>query len=419
LIGDAVSEVGPQHADVGEAIKRFANRDFLGARQFLESAKRKDPALPPTDLTLAKMYFAANNPAAARASLEKTAMENPADPEPYVLIAELATRERRSIEADALYNQGLQLAEKFTENPRRKRNLQIRSLTGRALVAHERRNWPAAVEDLRSLIKLDPENGMAHYRLGVALFMQKKYKEGYTEFQEAKKWDKNKQFPAPEVAAALMYDQLDMPTEAQKAFDQAMRTSGNDAKSLTAYGQWLIKTGSVQKAEQVLAEARKTNPDDLNLLILSGVAARMNNKMKPAEDFFVQAWGMSPANIEVINQLALLLIEQPEQAKRERALQFAGISSTLSSQNADAQMTLAWVFYQLERVGDAEVSLRNALQLGNLSPDSRFLIAKILVDQRKEDQAKQVLQDALGTEYQGIFINRQAAQALFDTLSKS
>jgi tetratricopeptide (TPR) repeat protein len=313
----------------------------------------------------------------------------------------------------------LELVESFSENPRRKRNLEIRALTGRALVAHERRHWPAAVKDLQTLLKLDPENGMAHYRLGVAQFMQKKYKEGYTEFQEAKKWDKNKQFPAPEVAAALMYDQLDMPAEAQKAFDQAMRTSGSDAKSLTAYGQWLIKNGSVQKAEQVLAEARKTNPDDLNLLILSGVAARMNNKMKPAEDFFVQAWGMSPANIEVINQLALLLIEQPEQAKRERALQFAGISSTLSNQNADAQMTLAWVFYQLERIGDAEVSLRNALQLGNLSPDSRYLIAKILVDQRKEDQAKQVLQEALESEYNGIFINRQAAQALFETLSKS
>jgi cytochrome c-type biogenesis protein CcmH/NrfG len=128
---------------------------------------------------------------------------------------------------------------------------------------------------------------------------------------------------------------------------------------------------------------------------------------------------MSPANIEVINQLALLLIEQSDQAKQERALQFAGISSTLASQNADAQMTLAWVFYQLKRVGDAEASLRNALQLGNLSPDSRFLIAKILIDQKRDDQAKQVLQEALDSEYQGIFVNRQAAQALLETLNKS
>src|SRR5687768_5531956 len=75
LIGDAVSEIGNRYTEVDEAIKRFANRDFLGARQFLEEARRKDPKLPPTDLILAKMYFLANNAAAGRASLEKTATD--------------------------------------------------------------------------------------------------------------------------------------------------------------------------------------------------------------------------------------------------------------------------------------------------------------------------------------------------------
>lgn len=419
LIGDAVSEVGSRYADVDEAIKRFANRDFLGARQFLESAKRKDPTLPPSDLTLAKMYFAANNGQAGRAALEKTAMENPGDPEAYLLLADAAAREGRMIEADALYDKGLALTEKFTENPRRKRNFEIRGRTGRAFVSQQRKKWDAVVEDMQALLKTDPENAMGHYRLGAALFMQKKYREGYAEFQEAKKFDKNKALPNPAVAAALMYDQLKMNAEAQKAFEQAVKTDGTDASSMTAYAQWLIKTGSLQRAEEVLDQARKANPDSLNLLILSGVAARMNNRMKPAEDYFVQAWGISPANVEVLNQLALLLIDQQDQAKRERAMQFARISSTLSSQSADAQMTLAWVYYQLGLIGDADAALQRAVQLGNLSPDSRFLIAKILVDQKKADQAKPVLQAAVDEEYQGIFINRQAAQALLETLGRS
>src|SRR5262245_65076962 len=62
LIGDSVSEMGTKYADVDEAIKRFMNRDVLAARQFLESAKKKDPNLPPVDLILAKMYFLTNNP---------------------------------------------------------------------------------------------------------------------------------------------------------------------------------------------------------------------------------------------------------------------------------------------------------------------------------------------------------------------
>jgi Tfp pilus assembly protein PilF len=417
LIGDAVSEVGTRYSEVDEAIKRFANRDFLGARQFLESAKRKDPALPPTDLTLAKMYFFANNAAAGRASLEKTAMDNPGDPEAYLILADQAIGQGRIIEAESLYDKGLELTEKFSENPRRKRNFEIRARTGRGLVAERRRNWPEAAADLQALLKIDPDNAVGHYRLGVALFMQKKYKEGYDEFVNARKLDKNKAIPDPYAAAALMYDQLGMQSEAQQAFDRAYGANKTDANTVTQYGQWLIKTGNIQRAEQVLGEGLKANPDSLNLLILSGVAARMNKKMKPAEDYFVKAWGLSPANVEVTNQLALLLIDQPDQPKRERAVQFAEISARLNNQSADALVTLAWVYYQTGRVGEADAALRNAQQLGNISPDSSYLFAKIFVDQKRPEPAKLLLQDALDEKNQGIFINRQEAQALLETLN--
>ena len=82
--------------------------------------------------------------------------------------------------------------------------------------------------------------------------------------------------------------------------------------------------------------------------------------MKPAEDYFVEAHGIAPGNSEVINQLALLLIEQSDQAKRDRALQFASISAQLNSQNADAQITAAWVLYQLARTADAETTCATA-----------------------------------------------------------
>jgi Tfp pilus assembly protein PilF len=364
------------------------------------------------------MYFlATQNAAAGRASLEKTAMDHPGDPEAYLILADQAMRERRVIEAESLYEKGLQLTEKFTENARRKRNMEIRARTGRALVAEQRRNWPAAVADLQALLKIDPDNAVAHYRMGVSLFMQKKYKEGYDEFVNARKLDKNKAIPDPYAAAALMYDQLGMQNEAQTAFTRAYNANKADANTVTQYGQWLVKTGKVQQAEQVLSEGLKANPDSLSLLILSGVAARMNKKMKPAEDYFVKAWGISPANVDVTNQLALLLIDQPDQAKRDRAVQFAEISARLNNQSADALMTLAWVYYQLGRVGEANAALQNAQQMGNISPDSSYLFAKMLVDQKRADPAKLLLRDALDEKYQGIFINRQEAQALLETLN--
>ena len=414
LIGDPVSEIGNRYGDIDEAIKRFMNRDVLAARQFLDAAKKKDPNLPPVDLLLAKMYYLAGNANAGRISLEKTAMDNPDDPEAYLILADQAMQQGRTIEADALYDKGLAMAGKFNGNAKRKRNFEIRARSGSAGVNQRRKDWDAAVADLKALLQADPENGAGHYRLGQCLFMQKQFKPGLEEFTAAKKADKN--LPDPYVAAALMFDQLKMNAETQQAFDKAYAASKTDPATLTAYAQWLIKTGAVDKAETILADARKANPGNLNLLILSGVAARMQKKMKPAEDYFVEALGIAPANADVINQLALLLIEQNDQAKRDRALQFASMSAQLNNQSADAQITLAWVLYQLGRQADAEQALRNGLQLGNLSPDSSYLVAKVLAEQNRGDTAKQILTQALDSDTPGIFVYRKDAQALLGSI---
>lgn len=400
--------------EIDEAIKRFMNRDVLAARQFLEAAKKKDANLPPVDLLLAKLYFLGGNAQAGRISLEKTAIENPGEPEPYLILADQAMQQGRTIEADALYNQGLVLAAKFNGNAKRKRNFEIRGHSGRAGVAQRRKDWEAAIADLKALLQTDPDNAAAHYRLGQCLFMQNQFRPGLEEFQAAKKADKN--LPDPFVASALMFDQLKKTSETQQAFERAYAASKTDPATLTAYSQWLIKTGAVEKAEAMLADARKANPSNLNLLILSGVAARMMKKMKPAEDYFVEALGIAPANGDVINQLALLLVEQGDQAKRDRAVQFATMSAQLNNQSADAQITLAYVLYLLGRQADAEQALRNGLQLGNLSPDSSYLVAKILHEQNRADTAKQILTSALENDTPGIFVYRNEAQALKDSI---
>lgn len=423
LIGDAVSETGSKYSDIDKAIQFFSNRDVPNARLLLEAAKRKDPSLPPTDLTLAKMYILSGNAVAGRASLEKTTLEVPGDPEPHLILADQAIQQGRFIEAEALYDKAITITEKFTENPKRKRNFQIRARAGRANVYERRKDWTAATTDLQELLKVDPDNAAAHYRLGRALFMQKKFREGYDEFAAARKLDKN--LPNPDVSAALMYDQLaqqepqdkkqEFQDKAKQFFERAVSANKTDANTLTAYGQWLIKNGSLEKAESVLAEARKANPDALNLLILSGVAARMNKKPKEAEDHFLEALRISPANGDALNQLSLLLIEQADPPKRQRALEFAGISSRLNNQSADAQVTFAWVLFQSGRTAEAEQALRQGFELGNLSPDSRFLVAKMLAD-RNRTAAEQILREALEAETAGIFVYRQEAKALLDSL---
>lgn len=410
LIGDAVTDPGTKYADVDEAIKRFNNRDPLGAQQFLEAALRKNPNLPPVDLLLAKMYILSGDTASALASLEKTATDNPTDPEPYLILGDQAISAGQTIQAEALYAKSLELIDAFKGNEKRKRSFVIRGRTGNSLVAERRKDWDTAVTDLQALIKVDPDNAAAHYRLGRALFMQKKFAEGNAEFAKASQLDKN--LPSANVAAALLYEQLGMRSEAKTAFENAVKANREDVKTLNAYAQWLLATGDVTRAEQALSAARRAAPEDLDTLVLSGVAARMAKKMKPAEDYFVAALRLSPSNAAVINQLALLLVEQPDEDKRQRAMEFARINAMLQPNSAEANITLAWVLYQVGNTRDAEVALRKGLAARNMSPDSNYLVAKILADQNRPDVAKQFLTAALENPAGGLSVLRAEAEAL-------
>ena len=89
------------------------------------------------------------------------------------------------------------------------------------MVSEQRRNWGSAEADLTALLKVDPDNAMANYRLGRALFMQKKFKEGLAEFTKAATLDKK--LPNPHISAAVALQQLDMDNEAKAAFEDAVR----------------------------------------------------------------------------------------------------------------------------------------------------------------------------------------------------
>jgi len=414
LIGDSVSDVGPKYSDVDEAIKRFGNRDVLGARQFLESAKRKFPNLPPVELMMAKMHFVSGNPAAAQAALEQTVLDNPTDPEPYILLGDQAIAQGRTVEAEALYEKGLQLIGQFQGNAKRKHNMIIKARNGHALVAERRRKWEPAVADLQVLLQEDPDNATAHFRLGRALFMLKKQKEGYDELVKAQKLDDK--LPHPMVSAALLYDQLGQDDEAAKSFQNAVRADRANLKTLVSYAQWLIQSGDPANAEKVLAEARKVDPESVDVLSLSGVAARMSKKMKPAEDYFVDALRLAPSNSGVINQLALLLIDQPDEDKRKRALDFAQINATLRPESSEANITLSWVLYKLGRTHDANEVFKKGVQMGGLTADSSYLVAQMLVDQGQKEVAKQILERALDNSEGTLFIMRSEAEQLKGTL---
>ena len=419
LIGDSVSAPdSPRYSDVNEAIKRFGNRDILSAQQFLETAKRKDPKLPPVTVMLAKMYALTGQSKAVRPALEMSINDAADDPEPYLLLAEGTLQARQYIEADALFDKSVRLIEKYNQNPKRKRSLTIRAYRGRAAISERRKKWQAAADDLQVWLTQDPDDPIAHTQMGQALCMLDKVEEGRKEFVKARELDPKRAHPY--VMSAQMFERRGQQANALKDYERAYAEGRTDETTLVTYSQALIRAGDLQKASQVLKAAREAAPESLNVWILSGVAARMSGSAKgleAAEQAFIKALSLAPGNRDVYSQLAQILAGQDDKDKRRRALQFAATNAKVYPNNVDAKVTLAWAYFQNGRTREANAALRNSLQAGGagLGADARVLVAKMFIASGQEENAKRLLTSALA-ENEGIFVMRAEAEKLLASL---
>ena len=415
LIGDSVSEPNSdRYSDVTEAIKRFKNRDQIGARTFLERAVTKDPKLPPLGVMIAKMQLLAGNSNAVRPALERAVQEDSADdPEPFLLLAEQALAGGRTIEADALFDKAVALIDSFDANAKRKRRFVIRAHRGRAVVAERRQKWEQAEADLRKWLEEEPDNVTARTRLGQALFMLEDDQAGYKEFLAAKRADDS--LPNAFVSAATMYDRLGKTALAMRSFERAFESDADDETTLVAYAQALLKARDNEKAETVLQRARSVAPELSNVWLLSGVNARITGDDASARQYLQRAQNLAPSNRDVLNQLAQVLIDSEESADQQLAVQMAQMNAQLYPNNPDINITLAWVSFQTGQLAQANTALRKAIQGGSLTPDGSFLFAKMLVARNDKDNARALLESAM-KDYQGLFVQRAEAEALLSTL---
>ena len=204
LVGSAVSD-DSMDKEINNAIARFRDRDIDGCRAILERAKSNNPKLPPPGVMMATLWLAVNQLPQAREELENAAVKSPADPESFLKLGDLAFGEGRITDSAVLFDKASVLTAAFTENPKRKRDFDIRCEAGTAAVAERRRQWDVAQKNLAKWIELDPDNAGSRLRMGNVLFQLGKETEALEQFREAKKIDKNA--PLPELAMAQRNDE--------------------------------------------------------------------------------------------------------------------------------------------------------------------------------------------------------------------
>ncbi|MCA9257556.1 MAG: tetratricopeptide repeat protein [Planctomycetales bacterium] len=414
LVGSAVSLSNRTYPEIEDAIKRFRNNDAKGAREYLELAKQKYPKLPPTDVTMAKLFFAARNTAAAHQFLEKAAVDFPADPEAYLLVADRAFAENRTIEADALFEKAAEIVSKFDDNQKRRQNFDIRVLAGKSAVLERRRQWEEAIDLLRQWVDIDPDSPTAHQRLGVTLFRTGKAAEAFEEFKAARKVDPKTAHPY--VLLGQLFTQEGNVDKARTAYQQAYKEDKDDDSTARAYAEWLLRQNDLDAAQKVASAMRQKSPDNVTALLLDGVISRMQGNVAAAEEAFMKVLSLEPSNVLATDFLALILADSDKVADQEKALSYAQINAQRFPNQTKASVTLAWVLYRLNRPADGGQVLQRALKMGAPNADAGYLIARILLQQNQKDEARKILDSVLQQIGDGMMIYRNDAEKLLAEL---
>lgn len=394
LVGKYV-DVGPKHNDVNQAITRFQAGATKDALDLLKSASKKDKDLPPGQIMFAQLCMAANLPDAMRQALQQAAAEAPTDPDAYIYLAEIALREREVAEAEALYDKAVSLTKSFSGNAKRKADFQNRIYNGLATISESREKWEPAATYLNLWLRSDQDNPQTLQRLGRAQFLTKKYNEALASYKKAKELDKDGKLLSAEVAMGRLYEQAGDRQNATKFMTDAAKNGANDLNTQLAVGEWALETNQLELAKQRADAALAIDPKDFRAKILRGYVARLEKDYRAAKQQFESAHLQDPLNFACLNQLALTLIELPDQAEKGRALQYAQANTQLHPKEADAFSTLGWVSHRLGNNAAAMNVLNQVAKAGGLSADGAYYVAKIYTELDNPAQAQKFVQLAM------------------------
>ncbi len=424
LLKNSIQQIGPKHREVDNAIEAFKKGQFLECRNKLQAARKQDPQLPPDGILMSQLLYAANQAGLARAELERVVNEEPTDPEPYLLFAEIAFQQRRFSDSSLSFNKAARLTNDFTGNDFRKRNMVKRAYSGLAGIAESKQDWASAVKYLQPLLKASSGDVNTANRMARAVFKQDtnigdsqgKEKEAYKLLESVYKTNPEK-IRRPEITMGSMYQ-----AEGKKDFSAKLmkRASTEDTGGLATQltvARWALGSGDLALAQQCSDRALQIDKDSIEAKLVAGLTARYRKDYARARKILEAAHLQTPANLAAILQLAVVLVEGGEKDKRT-ALEYSRVANMIhpdmgTPAGREAAVTSAWIYYRQGRLNEAGLVLQKALAGGGVSSESSYYAAEI-IHKSNPEIAKKLLTTALKGD--GVFPARPDAEKLRQTL---
>jgi Tfp pilus assembly protein PilF len=401
-------------ADEQKAIEQFRGGRLDDALETLKLAANANPQLPPARVLFADLFFKSGNSGRARQELEKAAAEDPAHPDVLALNGTYAMNEGRLTDAVLSFEAALKGADSPRWTAAQQKRFVRAARLGLAQAYQARGDYKAARGQLVAALADDPKNGPLRQQAAVAAFLAGSPDVAQTELAAAYADDKT--VDPPELILARLWSGKREQAQAEDWFKKAVAAHPQSGKAARGYAEWLLDRGRSADAGPYLEAAAKLDPTAPETAALLGMAARYRKDWAAAEKIFEGLSRDAPGNPFYGWNLALVLAEQDDPKKRDRAVQLAEAVRRQYPREAEGMAVLGWCLFRAGRTDEAAQAFQQRTNAGAFGADTAFFIAKLLEARNQPAEAQRLLREAVAQT--GPFVYRKDAEGLLAELDK-
>lgn len=397
--------------DVAGAIERLHADDLPGALSRLEAATRKNPALPPPRLMMARLLLATGRESQALLSLEAAVAEAPNHPGPHALLGDIALNQGRLSDAELQFQAARSLASTPTlAEPSRREALSSAS-AGLAGVAERRGRYAEALPLLTDWADRNPNEARPQLRLARVLVRLGRTDKARAHLDRASVIDAS--LDPPGITLGVFLSEADRQDEAARAMSEAVRRAPDDPRPRLGFPLWLIGRERHEEARAQAEAALAVQPGSSRARLLLGTIALNLGEFDSAEAHLEAAYRAAQTNAEAASRLAVALAAREDAGKGERALGLAEGLVRRSGGNTDALATLGRVQALAGRPADALATLRAASRGDRATPEVALALALALDASGRKEEARGLLTSAIAAPL-GAFPSRAEAKRLLE-----
>ena len=402
-----------------KAKERFDAGDIAKAAQLIGLASDLDTSLEPPGTMMAKWAAMSGNPQQVRAMLDNAVIAHPDDPEAYILLADIASMDKRRTEATLLLARGQEVLEKYNKNRSRKLKIEKAMWSNLAGIYEMNMNYDSAIACLEKLEKLETANddiAQILKRNGLIRMIRDKAgdkDESQRLFQKSFQLQP-KQLPPEAIIAQNELRKGDPDLKAESMFKQAVDKYPDNSELAGYMANYYLEKGQFDDSKKFLDQLTVQNPNSAELAKVQGLIAMQTGKISDAETNFRKALSTQPNDAFLRNAFVFVLLEQSDnKAKLDEATKLAE-ENLIKFPSQDGAMNLAWAFHLTGKNDPAERLLTQVLSRGQLGSNAAVYAASMLIDKGNKDAAKELLKTVLETK--APFIKRADAEKLLADL---